>query len=43
MATDVIFISQLAARVKKVEHGFIDVRKAADEVESEIDGWLSKH
>ena len=31
MATDVIFISQLAARVKKVEHGFVDVRKAADE------------
>lgn len=31
MATDVIFISQLAARVKKVEQGFVDVRKAADE------------
>lgn len=31
MATDVVFIAQLAARVKKTEHGFLDIRKAADE------------
>ncbi len=36
MATDVIFISQLAARVKKVEHGFVDVRKAADEARARL-------
>lgn len=31
MATDVVFIAQLTARVKKVEHGFVGIRKAADE------------
>ena len=31
MATDVVFIAQLAARVKRVEHGFVGIRKAADE------------
>lgn len=32
MGTDVVFIGQLSARVKKIERGVVGIRKAADDV-----------
>ncbi len=36
MATDVVFIAQLAARVKRTEHGFLDIRASADEARERL-------